>query len=169
MMDKLMKFLLDFVYRTKKKASHYLKENSTEEIIAIDVSKGVCTENVQYYDYGDEWENAKTSIIILTKKKIVYNNRRDNCQWVIPIEDITIAKLNSFIHVFGYIQILRIQTKNGESYQFGMQLNTEWTQQTILPLVLEKDELTHFKLTIIHLILWFSVFLIYFLNYLLTH
>jgi hypothetical protein len=169
MIDKLMKFLLDFVYRTKKKAKQYLKDNPTETIIAIDVAKGIFTENVQYFDYGDEWEYAKSATIILTNKKIVFNNYRDNCQWVILIEDVTIAKLNSFINGFGYFQVLRIEVKNGESYQFGMQLNNEWTQQTTLPLELEKHGLTHFKLAIIHLILWISVLLIYFLNYLWIH
>jgi hypothetical protein len=152
MIDKVMKTLTALLYKTDNKAKQYLIDNPTETIIAIDIGRGIRTNDVQKYEVDDEWEFAKASTIILTDKNIVYNSREDNNQWVVPIEDITVAKLNSFMRMFGSSQVLRIQTRKGENYQFDMQLNPEWVEQTILPLTLEKSEIKKFMLWIIFIV-----------------
>jgi hypothetical protein len=164
-MDKLMKTLIALIYKTEKKAKQYLIENPTETILTIDISRGVKTDDVHHYEIGDEWEFGKSSTLILTNKKIVYKSREDNNQWVILIEDITVAKLNSFMRMFGNEQVLRIQTKNGENYQFGMQLNPEWTQQTILPLTLEKSAIKKYMLWIMFIISAIIMILVSILKY----
>jgi len=42
---------------------------------------------------------------------------------------------------FGPGLVLKIETKDGDNFQFGMQLNTEWTNQNAIPLKIEKGNL----------------------------
>jgi len=59
-------------------------------------------------------------------------------------------------------QVLKIQTTDNKNYQFGMQLNPEWTNQQRLPLALEKGQLKKSAFSIIIRLIIFG-YLIYWL------
>lgn len=46
-------------------------------------------------------------------------------------------------------QVLKVQTTDDKNYQFGMQLNPEWTSQQRLPFTLEKGEVKNSAFSII--------------------
>jgi len=51
--------------------------------------------------------------------------------------------------LLGSGQVLKIQTKDDENYQFGMQLNPEWTNQQRLSLTPEKAQIRYSVFSII--------------------
>jgi hypothetical protein len=44
---------------------------------------------------------------------------------------------------------LKVQTTDDKNYQFGMQLNPQWTNQRRLPLTLEKGKVKHSAFSIL--------------------
>ena len=64
----------------------------------------------------------------------------------LTISNAQLLKINS---LFGGGQVLKVQTTDDKNYQFGMQLNPEWTSQQRLPLTLEKGQLKHSAFSII--------------------
>jgi predicted choloylglycine hydrolase len=51
--------------------------------------------------------------------------------------------------LFGQGQVLKIKTKDNSHYQFGMQFNPEWTEQTFLPLALERGKVKTSRFSLI--------------------
>ena len=56
------------------------------------------------------------------------------------IENAQLIRINSLL---GGAQVLKIQTKDDSYYQFGMQINPDWTRQTALVLQVEKGQLKY--------------------------
>lgn len=81
---------------------------------------------------------------------VLLTDRRIKCgRWDIPLDDITTSQLVIVNTTFGLGQVLKIATKNGDNFQFGMQMNPEWTDQTVLPLTMEKGELKYSLFSIV--------------------
>jgi len=80
---------------------------------------------------------------MLTNSKIVCG------KWIIPIEQIQSSQLLKIRSLFGDGAILKIQTAEGISYQFRMQINPEWTEQQIIPLSYEQAKIKHSPFSII--------------------
>ena len=70
-------------------------------------------------------------------------------KWTISLDTITSAQLLKINSLFGGGQVLKVQTTDDNNYQFGMQLNPEWTNQKRLPLKLEKGQVKHSAFSII--------------------
>lgn len=129
-MDKILKALVDLIYRTNSKRKRF-EDQYNETVLAADASKGIITKQNDDITRGVDWILSQRAVIFLTEKQIVCG------KWKIPIENIsnsTLVKINS---IFGGGQVLKIDTKDNESYQFGMQANKEWTNQKVLNLTVE--------------------------------
>jgi len=144
MFNKMMKGFVDFFYMTGRARRKFERNNPEEKVLAADASKGIVTENKQDIKHGLAWVTSQRAVILLTDKKIVCG------KWTIILDAISDAQLIAY----GSGQVLKIQTKDGTNYQFGMQKNPEWTNQQILPLTLEKVQVKYsFFSTILRLIL----------------
>ena len=128
-LDKWMKGLVDLLYRTGRARRKFERTNPGEKVWAADASKGVITQDDQAIQHGFHWVTSQRAVIMLTDKRIVCG------KWTIPLDAITAAQLIKY----GSAHVLKIQTKDGANYQFGMQVNPEWTNQHILPLLPEKE------------------------------
>ncbi len=80
---------------------------------------------------------------MLTDKKIICG------KWTIPIDTISTAQLLKINSLFGAGQVLKVQTSDNKNFQFGMQLNPEWTNQQLLPLTLEKGQVKNSAFSIV--------------------
>ena len=65
------------------------------------------------------------------------------------LDDIESAQLIKINSLFGGGQVLKIQTKDDRYYQFGMQINPDWTLQTALVLLVEKGQLKYSTFSIV--------------------
>ena len=92
---------------------------------------------------GLDWVTSQRSVILLTDKRVKCG------QWDIPLDNIASAELLKINTTFGPGQVLKITTKDQENFQFGMQMNHEWTTQKVLPLTFEKGKLKYSLFSII--------------------
>ena len=81
--------------------------------------------------------DPQRAVVLLTDKRVKCG------QWNIPLEDIVSSELIKINTTFGPGQVLKITTKDQNNFQFGMQMNREWTNKTVLPLTLEKGKLKY--------------------------
>lgn len=132
MINQLLKGLVDQTYGTGRVRRKYELDHPNEKVLAADASKGIVTKTHQDIQRGLDWVMSQRAVVLLTDKKLVCG------KWTIPLDTITTAQLLKINSLFGSGQVLKVQTTDDKNYQFGMQLNPEWTSQQRLPLTLEK-------------------------------
>lgn len=132
MINKLLKGLVDLIYGVERVKTNYSRINPTEKILAADGSKGITTKGTKGIESGFDWVTSQRAVVLLTNKKIKCG------QWEIPLENIETAQLLKINSLFIPGQVLKLKTKDDNHYQFGMQFNPDWINQTVLPLTLEQ-------------------------------
>jgi hypothetical protein len=143
MINQLLKGLVDLLYGTERVRRKFELDNPSEKVLAADGSKGIVTTTNQNIQRGLDWVTSQRSVVMLTEKKIVCG------KWTIPLNTIATAQLVEINSLFGSGQVLKVQTIDDGNYQFGMQLNPEWTNQQQLPMTLEKGQVKYSPFSII--------------------
>ena len=131
----ILKKITDFIYGTRQVRRQYSTENPDEKVLAADASKGIMTKGNNDVRRGLDWVTSQRAVVLLTNKRIKCG------QWNIPLEEIVSSELVKINTSFGPGQVLKITTKDQNNFQFGMQVNGEWTDQKVLSLTIEKGEL----------------------------
>jgi len=132
-MDKILKAFVDLIYGTNSKRKRFESQNN-EKVIAADASKGIITKQNNDITRGADWIVSQRAVILLTEKRVVCG------KWQIPIDKISNATLVKIKSLLGSGQVLKIDTKDNESYQFGMQVNDEWINQKALNVTVENGK-----------------------------
>ncbi len=143
MTNQLLKGLVDLIYGTERARRKFEREHPNEKVLAADASKGIVTTKNQDIQLGLDWVTSQRAVVLLTDKKLVCG------KWTIPLDTISTAQLFKIKSLFGGGQVLKVQTTDDKNYQFGMQLNPEWTSQQRLPLTLEQGHVTYSAFSII--------------------
>ena len=140
----ILKKITDFIYGTRRVRRQYSTNNPDEKVLAADASKGIMTKGDNEVKRGLDWARSQRAVVLLTDKRIKCG------QWNIPLEKIESSELVKINTTFGPGQVLKIRTKDQNNFQFGMQMNREWTDQDVLPMALEKRKLKNslFSITI---------------------
>lgn len=142
-MNRILKNISDAIYGTKRVRNRYQLAHPSETVLASDASKAIHTDSNDEIKRGPDWVTAKRAVVLLTKQKLVCGD------WEIPVESIASAKLLKISSLLGSGQVLKVSTTTGEHYQFGMQLNPEWTQQQVLPMTLEKGHVQYSAFSVV--------------------
>lgn len=143
MLNKLVKGLVDLIYGTGKVRKRYEQAHPDEQVIAADAAKGIITKQDQEITRGTDWVTSQRAVIMLTTKNLICG------KWSIPLEEIQSSQLLKFRSLFGNGAVLKLQTVDGTNYQFGMQINPEWTEQQIIPLNYEQVKIKNSPFSII--------------------
>jgi hypothetical protein len=143
MLNKLMKEFVDLLYGTARIRRNYEESNPDEKVLAADASKGIVTIGKTDVVRGATWVTSQRSVLMLTNSKIICG------KWTIPIDEIQSTQLLEVTSIFGDGAVLKVQTKHGKNYQFGMQVNPEWTQQQVVPLRPEKAKVKNSVFSIV--------------------
>ena len=143
MINQVLKGLVDLIYGTGQVRRKFELTNPNENVLAADASKGIVTTSNQDIQRGLDWVTSQRAVVMLTDKKIVCG------KWTIPLDKISTVQLIKINSLFGDGQVLKVQTTDEKNYQFGMQLNPEWTNQQQLPLTLEKGQVKNSVFSII--------------------
>ena len=143
MINQLLKGFVDLIYGTAQVRKNYQLNNPVETVMAADASKGIVTTDNQEIKRGIDWVTSQRAVILLTDRNIICG------KWKIPLENIANAQLSKINSLFGSGQVLKIQTKDNINYQFGMQINPEWTTQQIVPLTLVREKVKYSAFSII--------------------
>jgi hypothetical protein len=133
----ILKRMMDFIYGTARVRRKYLAEHPDETVLAADASKGIMTKGDKDIRRGAGWVTSQRAVILLSDKRIKCG------QWDIPLDHITSSELIKINTTFGPGQVLKLSTKDQHHFQFGMQMNSEWTEQTVLPLTLAEGKLKY--------------------------
>lgn len=150
----ILKKITDFIYGTERVRRKFLFDNPDEQVFAADASKGIMTKSDSDIERGIDWVTSQRSVVLLTDKRLQCG------QWDILLKDIISSELLKINTTFGPGLVLKITTKDQNDFQFGMQMNREWTEQNVLPLTLEKGKLKY-SLFSVALRLIFLGYLIY--------
>jgi hypothetical protein len=143
MINRILKGLVDLTYGTGRVQRKFELDNPNETVLASDASKGIVTTSNQDIQRGLDWVTSQRAVVLLTENKIVCG------KWTIPLDTISTAQLVKINSLFGGGQVLKVQTTDDKNYQFGMQLNPQWTNQQRLPLTLEKGQVKHSAFSIL--------------------
>lgn len=143
MVNQILKGLVDLIYGTGRVRRKFELDYPNEKVLAADASKGIITTTKQDIQRGLDWVTSQRAVVMLTDKKIICG------KWTIPLETIATAQLVKINSLFGGGQVLKVQTTEDKNYQFGMQINPEWTNQQQLKLTLEKGQVKHSPFSII--------------------
>jgi len=143
MINQILRGLVDLIYGTKRVRRKFQLANPNEKVLAADACKGIVTTSNQDIQRGLDWVTSQRAVVLLTDKKIVCG------KWTILLDTITSAKLIKINSLFGGGQVLKVQTTDKKSYQFGMRHNPEWTNQQSLPLTFEKGTVKYSVFSII--------------------
>ena len=133
----ILKKITDFIYGTGRIRRKYSTDHPNEKVLAADASKGIITKVNKDITRGLDWVTSQRAVVLLTDKRIKCG------RWDIPLDNIATSKLVKINTAFGPGQVLKVTTKDQDNYQFGMQMNREWTEQTVLPLTLEKGKMKY--------------------------
>ena len=139
----ILKKITDFIYGTQRVKRKYLSEHPDEKVFAADASKGILTKGESGIIRGFDWVTSQRAVVLLTDKRIKCG------KWDISIDKIADAKLVKINSTFGSGQVLKIHTTDDDNFQFGTQMNHEWTTQKVLPLTFEKGKLKYSLFSII--------------------
>lgn len=121
MINQLLKGLVDLIYGTGRARRKFERNSPNEKVLAADASKGIVTTTNQDIQRGLDWVTSQRAVVMLTEKKLVCG------KWIIPLDNISTAQLLKINSLFGGGQVLKVQTMDDKNYQFGMQINPEWT------------------------------------------
>jgi len=143
MINQLLKGLVDLIYGTGRTRRRFELDHPNEKVLAADASKGIVTTTNQDIQRGLDWVTSQRAVVLLTDQKIICG------KWTIPLDTISRAQLFKIHSLFGSGQVLKVQTTDDKNYQFGMQLNPEWTNQQRLPLTLEKGQVKYSAFSVV--------------------
>lgn len=157
MINQLLKGFVDQIYGTGRVRRKFELNNPNEKVLAADASKGIVTTTNQDIQRGVDWVTSQRAVIMLTDKKIICG------KWTIPLDTASAAQLLKINLLFGSVQVLKVQTTDDKNYQFGMQLNPEWTNQQRLPLTLEKGQIKYsiFSIIVRLIVVGYLIFWLY--------
>ena len=139
----ILKKIVDFIYGTGRIRREYSAAHPGEKVVAADASKGIMTKGNTDIKRGFDWVFSQRAVIVLSDKRIKCGT------WDIPLDNIVTSELVKISTTFGSGQVLKITTKDQYHFQFGMQINREWVEQTVLPLTLEKGKLKYSLFSIV--------------------
>lgn len=143
MINPLLKSLVDLIYGTQQVKKRYELDHPNETVMAADACKGIVNNSDRELERGLDWVGAQRAVILLSDQKIICG------RWTIMLNDVEKAQLIKINDLISSAQVLKIQTKDNRYYQFGMQINPEWTRQTALVLQVEKGRLKYSTFSIV--------------------
>jgi hypothetical protein len=100
------------------------------------------------------WITARRAVVLLTNNRLICGS------WVIPVSSIKSATLLRVKAWFAKAFVLKISTDEGH-YQFGLQYDSDWEQQTAFPMVIEDSKIGYSFFSIALRIIIFILLILY--------
>ena len=128
MINTILRILSNFLYRAYPTITKFKKKNPELQILAAGATKARKMDANSEPGYEMKWATAKRRVLILATDGF-------HCgDWFIPIDNIEEANL---FQLTGGM-LLKINSKDDCFYQFGIQHDPAWEEQTVVPLQKEK-------------------------------
>ncbi|PJZ68059.1 hypothetical protein CH373_18140 [Leptospira perolatii] len=138
--------LVSLIYRTEKFRKKFHSIYPDEVVIVVSAAKAIQESSDKAVVSGRKWIFAKRSNVLLSSGRIVCGN------WNIPldtIEDAELVLLRSRPFTKHYRgQVLKLRTRLGQFFQFGMLIDKDWKDQNVLPLRITEHFLQYSALSV---------------------
>jgi len=135
----LDRIIVNTLYLVPLQVNKFKKQHPNTEVLIADGTKARKVESNEEAQYETGWATARRSILILTTQGLFCGD------WTIPLSDIQEATL---LQIPGG-SVLKVSTKDGLHYQFGMQRNPAWERQKVLPLAVQETILRYSKTSLL--------------------
>lgn len=137
MWNALIRKMTELVYFVAAKRRQFRNNHPDTPILLSAATKARQLDEDSEISRGTGWMFAKRATLVLTDRAI-------HCgEWRIPLETIDSARLVRYPGLFSTGLVLKVSTADGAHYQFGMQYDPAWEEQTALDLTVEEAELGH--------------------------
>ena len=134
-MDEILREYASTVYGVSAAVARLEAQEPESTVLAAGAAKARRLAGETAVRSGFGWATARRATLILTKDKLVCGS------WTIPLVSIEEATL---LRVRGLVSkglVLKISIIDGIRYQFGLQYDPAWEQQTALRLTLEEGKI----------------------------
>jgi hypothetical protein len=135
----LDRIIVNTLYLVPLQVNKFKKQHPNEEVLIADGTKARKVKSNEEAQYEMGWATARRSILILTTQELFCGD------WTIALSDVQVATL---LHIPGG-SVLKVSTKDGLHYQFGMQRNPAWEKQKVLPLTVQETVLNYSRTSLI--------------------
>ncbi|MDX1475068.1 MAG: hypothetical protein R3309_12915 [Reinekea sp.] len=127
----LDRIIVNAIYLVPLQVSKFKKQHPEEQVLIADGTKARKVKSNQHAQYEVGWATARRGVLMLTTKNLRCGD------WIIPLSTIHEATL---LYISGGT-LLKISTDDDSHYQFGLQRNPAWENQTVFPLKVEQGAL----------------------------
>lgn len=153
MLDELKRSFVNLLFSVTSKVEKFERNNPNLKVIVAGATKARKTEEDSEPRYDIGWARSRRSVLILASDGL-------HCgDWFIPLTDIQDSRL---LRISGGL-LLKVSTVSGFFYQFGLQYDPMWENQTVIQ-VEKEDTVLAFSppSLIIRLIVitWFTLMII---------
>lgn len=129
----LDRIIVNTLYLVPLQVNRFKKQHPNEELLIADGTKARIVKSNEEAQYEMGWATARRSVLILTTRGLFCGD------WAISLSNVQEATL---LQIPGG-SVLKVSTKDGLHYQFGMQRNPAWEKQKVLPLGVQKTVLKY--------------------------
>jgi hypothetical protein len=135
----LDRIIVNTLYLVPLQVNKFKKQHPDAEVLIADGTKGRKVKSNEEAQYEVGWATARRGVLILTTNEVFCGD------WTIPLSSIQEATL---LHISGG-SLLKISTRDGLHYQFGLQRNPAWEKQNVIPLKIEEGALKFSKISLV--------------------
>lgn len=126
-----MRSLTDLLYRVPAAVKRFKENHPDDEVIIAQKAKARLLDEDSAPGFGFEWLTAKRGVLILSSTGL-------HCvDWFIPLDSIHRAELIKTASG----AVLKISAGHADHYQFGLDYNSAWEEQSILPIRIKRESL----------------------------
>lgn len=149
MLSNIYREIANGFYFVSSQVEQYKLKNNNVHVLAAGATKARKFEKDEDIKSDFGWATARRAALILTSEKLVCGT------WEILLSDIKEAKLLRIKSIFAKAFVLKVSTNQGESYQFGLQYDPAWENQTSFKLIIEDGKVKRSIIfSIIRIIFW---------------
>ena len=91
-----------------------------EPVLVHGATKAVRSDRELPVGRGAHWATSRRGAVLVTPKRVVCGD------WDVPVDEIVSAELLSFRSLLSGGQMLKLATRSGQHYQFGLQHDDRW-------------------------------------------
>jgi hypothetical protein len=148
MLSDLYREIANGLYLVSSQVQQYRARNNHVPVLAAGATKARKMHKAEEVRSGAGWITARRATLILTKEKLVCGS------WEIPLVSIKEARLLRVKSMFAKAFVLKVSAEEGY-YQFGLQYDPTWENQTALPLIIEDGKINRSPvLSLLRALVW---------------
>lgn len=134
MLSALYRVIVNAIYFVSSQVEQYRAKNGNVPVLAAGATKARKLDEDEEIRSGIGWATSRRAVLMLTNEKLICGS------WEIPLASIKDAQLLRVKSLFAKALILKVAAEDGY-YQFGLQYDPAWENQTALKLRIEDGKI----------------------------